>query len=172
MSVDHVPLSAINHAAAAAAKADTIAAAIHRARLGARSCDPLSDGPSPDGAFWFLVGLNLGFKLWRAFAIGELASRAHGGTKASSLEWEKIAKPTSGVQLDLRLTAVSLNVRFGSKADMPSARAMSALPPKADTQVGNVRFVPIADIRANEDQFLISRVARFFGCAGAWRSLN
>ena len=40
------------------------------------------------------------------------------------------------------------HVRFGSIADIGCARAMSALPPKADigTQLWNVRFVPKADI--------------------------
>lgn len=73
-SVDHGPLPAITQAAAATVNADTIAAAIHKARLDARSGDSLSEGPSPDDAFWSLVGLNLGFGLWRAFAIDELAS--------------------------------------------------------------------------------------------------
>jgi hypothetical protein len=42
----------------------------------------------------------------------------------------------------------SLNVRFGSKADIAALQPMSALPPKAD--IGTqwwVRFVPKADIR-------------------------
>jgi hypothetical protein len=40
------------------------------------------------------------------------------------------------------------DVRFGSKADMCSAKGMSALPPKADMcgATRYVRFVPIADI--------------------------
>ena len=40
------------------------------------------------------------------------------------------------------------DVRFGSKADMCSAKGMSALPPKADMcgATSHVRFVPIADI--------------------------
>ena len=51
------------------------------------------------------------------------------------------------------------NVRFGSKADIVQrARAMSALPPKADMcdAKPNVRFVPKADI-ANRLYFLTRR---------------
>ena len=41
------------------------------------------------------------------------------------------------------------SVRFGSEADMCGAKWLSALPPKADVcgAKGDVRFVPIADIR-------------------------
>ena len=73
--------SAASQAATATVNAETIAAAIHKVRLGARSGGPWSEGPSPDDAFGSLVGLNLGFGLWRVFAIDELASRAHRGTK-------------------------------------------------------------------------------------------
>ena len=62
-SVDNGPFPAISQAAAATVNAKTIAAAIHKVRLGARWDGPLSEGPSPDDAFWSLVGLNLDFGL-------------------------------------------------------------------------------------------------------------
>jgi hypothetical protein len=47
------------------------------------------------------------------------------------------------------------DVRFGSKADIRSATAMSALPPKAtlDAYLSDVRFVPEADIALVVIQF-------------------
>jgi len=65
-------------------------------------------------------------RLQQGFTIGGMGSDRH-------FAWQQASGPNA----------------LGQKRTLTSAWAMSALPPKADIvqHVGNVRFVPIADIR-------------------------
>jgi hypothetical protein len=75
-----VPLPATSHATVAAANTDTIAAAIHQARL--RAGGPSPDGPFTDEVPSLLSGLNLCRRSRFELAIDQLVSRPHRGTKA------------------------------------------------------------------------------------------